>query len=367
MKVLHCIWSGEVGGAERALYQLVKAQKRDGDLDVAVLFGRAKGHYSELLRSAGCPVIDAGLRHGGDILGLPRLIRVMRAFDVHHFHSVEPLMLGASVVCSHAARVYTRRAGAVDMKVSVRRRVRYGVGNFLLRHKFHGYSANSKHSARIGARQLGVPEESFSVVYNGIDFELLQPAAKNPSLRHDLGIPPGARIVGTTAVFKSWKRVDRLLSAASQVPECWVLLVGDGPDRHHLERTVAGLGLLDRTRFCGRQENVADYVGIMDVFVLPSGPEESFGNALVEAMALGIPGVVFADSPGPCEHVADGRTGFVVRDVSHLAQTLERLLANPDLRARVGKMGADAVREKYSVAAATRSYKTLYARSVALA
>ena len=60
----------------------------------------------------------------------------------------------------------------------------------------------------------------------------------------------------------------------------------------------------------------------MDVFALPSGPEESFGNAAVEAMGVGLPTVVFADGGGLVEHVIDGETGFVVRDQAEFVQRL---------------------------------------------
>ena len=113
----------------------------------------------------------------------------------------------------------------------------------------------------------------------------------------------------------------------------WIL--GDGEDRPRLEALAARSPAHDRIRFLGMQPHIADWLRALDVFVLPSGPEESFGNAVVEAMACGVPVVVSSDSPAHVEHVDDDQTGFVVRDAAHLAERLADLIADPR-RARAG-------------------------------
>jgi glycosyltransferase involved in cell wall biosynthesis len=87
----------------------------------------------------------------------------------------------------------------------------------------------------------------------------------------------------------------------------------------------------------------------MDVFCLPSTGLESFGNAAVEAMAVGLPTVVFADGGGLVEHIDDGETGFVVSDQQELEDTLRRLLADVELRRRVGDRARGVVRRRYSL------------------
>jgi len=110
---------------------------------------------------------------------------------------------------------------------------------------------------------------------------------------------------------------------------------------------------------------VAEYVAAMDVFVLASSQAESFGNSVVEAMAMGIPAIIFSDSPGICEHIEHFRTGFVVRDQEELGVLVRRLAADPTLRLEVGKAGAAYVRSKYSVANMRASYQALYASALA--
>jgi glycosyltransferase involved in cell wall biosynthesis len=115
-------------------------------------------------------------------------------------------------------------------------------------------------------------------------------------------------------------------------------LVGDGPLRAELERDVAALGLRDRVRFHGAvaQPAVADVLARADVFALPSvispdGDREGIPNALIEAMAAGLPAVSTYHSGVP-ELIADGRTGFLAQpgDVDDLRAALVRALTEPD-------------------------------------
>ena len=146
--------------------------------------------------------------------------------------------------------------------------------------------------------------------------------------------------------MQSWKRVDRLLEAVARLGDgvnCVVL--GDGPARPGLERRATELGIPDRVAFVGWKKHVGDYIQLLDAFVLPSGPEEAFGNAAVEAMGLGIPTVVFEDGGGLVEHVVDRETGLVVSDTDDLARALSELAAEPALRMHLGGAGRRRARD----------------------
>jgi glycosyltransferase involved in cell wall biosynthesis len=98
--------------------------------------------------------------------------------------------------------------------------------------------------------------------------------------------------------------------------------------------------------------------------VLPSGPEESFGNAAVEALGVGVPTVVFADGGGLIEHVTHSKTGLVVSSVEELAKALAMLEADPRLRGALGAAGRDFVRGTYTLDAVFERYAALYGRAL---
>ena len=214
---------------------------------------------------------------------------------------------------------------------------------------------------------LDVPVESVAVVPNGLDFELLQPTRPPAEVSSELPAAsrPPSLLVGTAANLQEWKRVDLLLSAVAKADsDIHCVVLGDGPARGDLERVTRVLGIQGRVTFLGRKDHVADYLQLLHVFVLPSGPEEAFGNAAVEAMGMGIPTIVFADGGGLTEHVRHGETGLVVSNVDELAEALATVKADPRLYAALGAAGRDFVRRTYTLDAMFERYSALYGRAL---
>jgi glycosyltransferase involved in cell wall biosynthesis len=98
----------------------------------------------------------------------------------------------------------------------------------------------------------------------------------------------------------------------------------------------------------------------MDVFALPSGPDEGFGNSLVEAMSVGLASVVFADGGGLLEHISDGQTGLIASDQRNFEQRVTQLMEDPDLRRRIGSDARTFVRSRYQVENSVTGYASLY-------
>ena len=140
--------------------------------------------------------------------------------------------------------------------------------------------------------------------------------------------------------------------------ELWI--VGDGPARGDLEAAAARSGIGDRIRFWGYRNDVAPLLAAATLFVNASS-WEGMSNAVLEAMALGLPSVV-CDAPGVTEcHVA-GETGLVVPgDAGSIAAAVETLLSDPERRATMGAAAAKRIREHYSMEANRRRFLALYA------
>jgi L-malate glycosyltransferase len=356
--VLHVVWSMGIGGAERSVYQLARQQLRTG-VRSDVLVASRPGHYAEAIRRSGASIFALHQRHVLDPRVCPRFLRISRAYDVIHFHGVEPLLMLAASRSAHGKLVYTHRAGC--FVYPFRRRLRYRtIAPFLRRH--FSISANTKQGARAAASLFGVPFDSVAVTYNGIDFGLLMPQRSRESVLTEVAGASNPVRVGTSANFRDWKRIDRLLRAVAQLRDESIhcVLIGDGPARRSLERLTLELDISDLVTFTGRVEKIGDYLQTLDVFVLPSGPEESFGNAAVEAMGVGIPAIVFADGGGLTEHVDDGRTGFVVGNESELSLRLRELVRDRGLRKRLGGEAQRLVRSRYRLQAMANAYAVLY-------
>ena len=129
----------------------------------------------------------------------------------------------------------------------------------------------------------------------------------------------------------------------------WSLVIlGEGPERASLQTFAVALGIADRVSLAGQVQEPATILNGADLFVL-SSRSEGFPNALLEAMACQLP-VVSTDCGGPRNIIRDGVDGILVPpdDVTALADAMDRLMANPDERRRLGA-GALEVIERFSM------------------
>ena len=146
-----------------------------------------------------------------------------------------------------------------------------------------------------------------------------------------------------------------LLAAAAKLIErgrdVHVSLVGDGPARAMFEATAARLKLTGHVKFHGSvtQDRIRDYLERADVFVLPSFAE-SAPVTLMEAMAMEIPSVSTFIGGIP-ELIQSGENGILVppSDPELLADAIEKLIADPEMRVRLGREGRRTVTSRYNL------------------
>jgi len=137
----------------------------------------------------------------------------------------------------------------------------------------------------------------------GVDLEQFSPASRDPGLRARLA-PRGELLVGVVARLAVEKRLE-LLARVSALPGVQLVVVGDGPQRRALTRA------LPRARFLGQLggADLGAVVASLDLFVHP-GADETFCQAVQEALAAGVPAVVAA-SGGPLDLVRHRENGWL--------------------------------------------------------
>lgn len=171
-----------------------------------------------------------------------------------------------------------------------------------------------------------------------------------PGQKDEIRSRQGGEGFVTVARLVHQKGLDVLIEAmalASGAASSWSLtLVGDGPERQALEQQVSDLGLAGRVRFMGFRSDPETFLQAASVFVLPSR-FEGMPNALLEAMGSGMAVVVSDASPGPLEVVEDDVTGLVVAKENPLvlADALDRLAGDAELRARLGQSARSCLRQ----------------------
>jgi glycosyltransferase involved in cell wall biosynthesis len=162
------------------------------------------------------------------------------------------------------------------------------------------------------------------------------------------------------------KSLDTVLDAMTRMPcdsaNGGVVLdvIGDGPDRERLAALVRAQGLDGCVVFHGSTQSVEPFLQAADALVLPSRAE-GLSNALLEAMAMGVPAIV-SDIPGNTNVVTDGRTGFVFRtgDAADLADLMCRLMLDRNLLVEAGRMAHEEARQAFALSTIARRYRKEY-------
>jgi len=210
-------------------------------------------------------------------------------------------------------------------------------------------------AAALGPRWLG--SRRLHVVPNPLPPALEQRFAGAPVAR---GTAPTLAAVGRLAPQKQF---DRLIAAFARcvAPEWRLRIFGEGADRAKLEQQIEAGKLVGRVELAGVVTDIWDQLARADVFVLASS-HEGFPNALLEAMALGLPCISFACPCGPREMTDEGRDALLVEqdDWDGLTEALQRLMDDATLRRQIGERAAASVRIRYAVPAVLARWDALF-------
>jgi glycosyltransferase involved in cell wall biosynthesis len=197
---------------------------------------------------------------------------------------------------------------------------------------------------------VGLPAGSVLTIHNGV------PDQQRPAADRQW---PGL-VVGAIGRFERQKGFDLLIKALAEIEDASLVLIGEGSERPSLEGLAESLGVADRVIWEGWTDEARSYIGAFDVFAFPSR-FEGFPLALLEAL-LARAAVVAADVGGVSEIVHDGETGLLVpaEHPKALAAAIRRLLADADLRQRLGEQGRQHVLERFTADHMTRAFERLY-------
>jgi len=321
--------------------------------------------YHALLVEAGVPTLDLTLDGTVDVRGIRRLRKLVRTrpYDIVHTYYNDAISNAALALLGLPTKLVAYRGivGAVSFldPVSWLRYLNPRIDRIIC-----VCDAIRRHFLAMRPKILRMPEDRPVTVHKGHRLEWY---TASPAELTEFGIPPGAFVVGCISNYRPRKGIEYLVRAMDLLPPdlpAHLLLVGRMSGRA-LDREIAKSGARDRIHRPGYREDAPSISAACDVFCLPSIKREGLPRSVIEAMAYRVPPIV-TDSGGSPELVLDGSSGLVVpvRDAGAIADAIERLYRDPELRRRLGEGARDRIARDFRNEDTVRKIIDVYASLV---
>jgi len=344
-----------IGGSEWKIVRIANALRKTGhDIHLAYL------NAPHTLRGNLDPDLPAVHLDRSGTFSLPALGRLKRYIleqQISHVACVNlyPLLYAQAVAwqLGERAPVISALINTTDFRTRRHERQMIVYTPLLRRTTFLVFGCRLQQEQWSGRYRL--PMANSRVIYNGVDQAHFNPAAVTETreqLRWRYGFPPDAFIAVTVGKLRREKQQTDLIRAVAALVshrrQVHALLVGEGDERGAIERCIADLGVGDRVRLAGADDEVRPLLKVADTFVLTSTAVETFSNAALEAMAMGLP-VILSQIGGAAEMVEAGKNGFLYSpgNVTELAGHIAALAGDKALTRKIGAAAAAKVQDSF--------------------
>ncbi len=336
-KIMHLISELDIGGTEKQLLLLVPVLQAEFANHVICMIG--EGRVGKSLQEQGIPVHYLRGKHRIDVRIPYRLFRILR--------QQRPAALLTYLIFADIVGRIIGRLARVPTVIASQRSSLFGPARWqqmdrATRWLVTHYTVQTIHAKHLLMRVLGLPSDRLTVIANAVASQRLR--RSRTASRSEHATPATGLVLVSVANLKPEKGLDVLLRAFDQLqerfPAAHLWLVGEGPERKKLEGISAHLTSGANIHFLGLREDIPDILAAADIFILPTSIE-GMSNALLEAMAAGLP-CVASDIPVNREVITPGRTGLVFRlgDEESLLTSLTQLLTQPELRSTISQAAA---------------------------
>ena len=376
MKVLHCITSTGVGGAQVMLLRYLRSLGHQARQH-AVISLMPPGAIGDDISALGVPMFSAEMQKGStSLMALFKLRKITRqvAPDILHgwmYHGNLAASLTALGMKRLPPVIWDVHHSLQDPKNESRSTRRIINASRRVSGRLAGITYCSGISAE-QHRAYGYSQHHSKVISNGIDTKEFRPdPTAQAALRLLAGIPENRKIIGNVGRDHPMKDQARMVAAVSRLInqgyDVHALLLGAGQDCGSAKKAAAELGIEDRVTTLAERRDIPRIIAGFDIFLLPSAWGEAFPLAVCEAMACEVPAVV--TDVGDSGWIV-GDPEFVVRpaDTDAQAAALARLLDIGDAdRKAIGLAARVRIQNNFSMDRYVAAREEFYEASLAFA
>ena len=312
--------------------------------------------------AAGLAALAVPMRGPLDVRAALALRRLMRDHAVALVHTHSSVDSWLATLAARSRRLPVVRSRHVAIPILRRRALIYHLADRII---------TTGDAIRRIVAAAGVPAAMIVSVPAGVDTARFHPGVSGKTVRDELGVAAGQKVVGLVANIRGSKGHRYFLEAAAivvrQMRDTRFVIVGDGVGFDDVRRRVREMGLDACVIMTGFRRDIPEVMAALDVLVLPSLRSEGTPQVIPQALAVGTPVVATAVGGTP-EMIRDGETGRLVppADAAALAEAILGLLRDPARARALAEAGEALIRTRYTIdammAQTVALYTTLLAR-----
>ena len=356
MRILFFIDNLNSGGKERRLTELMKALKDKADISFMLVVMDSNIHYREVFD------LDIKIEYlirkaKKDFSIFKKFYKICTRFKPDIIHCWDGMTAIYAIPACKLLGIKLINGLVVNTPV-----VRTIFNKYWLYAKLSfPFSDAIVGNSKAGLTAYNVPNKKRVLIYNGFNFKRLNNLIDRQEVRSSLRINT-PYLVGMVANFSEKKDYPTFFKAAelllSENKEITFIALGNLTDSKDCKSLIKKYS--DNFRLIGKKSNIESYVNAMDICVL-STFTEGISNSILEYMACTKP-VIATSGGGTDEIVADGETGFLIQPQNppEMAEKIDLLLRNVDLRNTMGQNGKSRVCEMFSIKSMTTNFITCY-------
>ena len=369
--IAHILYRFDVGGLENGVVNLINRIPQDRYRHAIISLTDAT-EFKNRIKNSSVEIYCLHKKPGQDPAYMWRLWKLLRHLkpDVTHTRNLAAL---ETVIIAFLAgvrrRVHSEHGwGMADLYGT---NLKYRLLRRWMSKLVHRYIGLSKHIEQYLQRDVGIPAEKLTQLYNGVDAGRFN-AEKNSNVGRKLFPPEFASadciVIGTVGRMEPVKDQLTLTKAFIRLVEkdsndgarLRLVIIGDGELRATAQNLLQQAGIAEQAWLPGSDDRVPELMQAMDIFVLPSR-NEGISNTILEAMASGLP-VVATNVGGNPELVVENETGLLVPadNADGMANALYHYLKNPDQRLAHGVAGRKRVEQQFMLEHMVDKYLSVY-------